>query len=396
MSSFDNIVIVASARTPMGSFQGALSRMTAVDLGITAVRESVRRAGVDPLQVSDVVMGCVLSAGLGQSPARQVGRGAGLSDNASAMTINKVCGSGMKAVMMGAGQLLTGESGLVVAGGMESMSNAPYLLNKVRRGLRLGHVEMQDSLFTDGLEDAYDKHPMGNFAEQTAVRYKISREAMDDFAIASLERARQAIDSGLFASEIVDMEMANGETVTIDEQPGKAKIEKIRQLRPAFSKDGAVTAANSSSISDGAAALVLMREQDAFSQGLQPVARISGFTSHARLPAEFTIAPVPAIQSLLKKLCWTVDDVDLFEINEAFAVVTIVAMQELGLSHDKVNVLGGACALGHPLGASGSRIIVTLLNALQQRGGKKGIASLCIGGGEATAIAVELLHGDKC
>ncbi|AMO56250.1 acetyl-CoA acetyltransferase [Endozoicomonas montiporae] len=392
MRQSDDIVIVASARTPMGSFQGTLSGLSATRLGLEAVRACLERSGVDGQNVSELIMGCVLPAGVGQAPARQVCRGAGLPDSVGTTTINKVCGSGMKAVMTGCAQLMTNESDVVLAGGMESMSNAPYLLKKARQGLRIGHSDLQDSLFTDGLEDAYDKQLMGVFAEQTANRFKVSREAMDEFAIASLKRAQQAIANGWFDNEITPVDAGKAGLVSVDEQPGKAKMEKIRQLRPAFAREGVITAANSSSISDGAAALLLMRESEALSQGLQPVARIKGFTSHARVPAEFTIAPVTAIEQLFDKTGWSADDVDLFEINEAFAVVTLVAMQELGLSHDKVNVFGGACALGHPLGASGARIIVTLLNALQQRGGKRGVASLCIGGGEATAIALELIH----
>ncbi|UYM16110.1 thiolase family protein [Endozoicomonas euniceicola] len=392
MSRSDNIVIVNCARTPMGSFQGSLSGLSAPELGLEAVRASLARSGVDGRHVSELIMGCVLSAGVGQAPARQVCRGAGLPDSIPCTTVDKVCGSGMKAVMTGCAQLLTGESDIVVAGGMESMSNAPYLQKKVRQGLRIGHADLQDSMFTDGLEDAYDRQLMGVFAEQTAIRFKVSREAMDDFAIESLERAQQAIANDWFTNEITPVDAGKAGLVKVDEQPGKARVDKIRKLRPAFAAEGSVTAANSSSISDGAAALILMRESDALARGLQPVARIHGFTSHARIPAEFTIAPVTAIEQLLGKVGWSADQVDLFEINEAFAVVTLVAMQKLGLPHSKVNVFGGACALGHPLGASGARIMVTLINALQQRGGKRGVASLCIGGGEATAIALELIH----
>lgn len=391
MSNLSNIVIVASVRTPMGGFQGELAGFSACQLGVAAVNAALQRSGLASDLITDLVMGCVLPAGLGQSPARQVSRGAGLPDSVHTMTINKVCGSGMKSIMLAASQLMTGESGAVVAGGMESMTNAPYLLEKVRKGLRLGHSEIKDHMFLDGLEDAYDKQLMGYFAEQTAVRFKFSREAMDDFAITSLERARQAQESGWFDNEIVTVTTPSGVEISQDEQPLKARPEKIRQLHPVFARDGAITAANSSSISDGAAVLVLMREEDAVVQGLQPLARIVGFTSHSRMPAEFTIAPVTATRNLLQNLGWQADDVDLFEINEAFAVVTMAAMQELRLDHDKVNVFGGACALGHPLGASGTRIIVTLLNALAKTGGHKGIASLCIGGGEATALAVELL-----
>ena len=392
MSRSDDIVVVNCARTPMGSFQGFLSGLSATELGLEAVRASLERSGVGGHSVSELIMGCVLPAGVGQAPARQVCRGAGLPDSVTCTTVNKVCGSGMKAVMMGCSQLLTGESDVVVAGGMESMSNAPYLLKKARQGLRIGHADLQDSMFVDGLEDAYGGQLMGVFAEQTAVRFRVSRETMDDFAIESLERAQQAIASDWFVNEIVPVDAGKTGLVEVDEQPGKARVDKIRTLRPAFAKDGSVTAANASSISDGAAAMVLMRESEALVQGLQPLARIHGFTSHARVPAEFTIAPVTAIEQLLGKVGWSASEVDLFEINEAFAVVTLVAMQELGLPHSKVNVFGGACALGHPLGASGARIMVTLINALRQRGGKRGVASLCIGGGEATAIALELIH----
>ena len=391
MSHLSNIVIVASVRTPMGGFQGELSGFSACQLGVTAVNTALQRSGLAADRITDLIMGCVLPAGLGQAPARQVCRGAGLSDSVHTMTINKVCGSGMKSVMLAASQLMTGESNAVVAGGMESMTNAPYLLEKVRKGLRLGHGEIKDHMFLDGLEDAYDKQLMGYFAEQTAVRFKFSREAMDDFAIASLERARHAQQNGWFDDEIAAITTPSGVQISQDEQPLKARPEKIRQLRPAFARDGAITAANSSSISDGAAALVLMREDDAIAQGFQPLARIAGFTSHSRMPAEFTIAPVTAIHNLFQTVGWQTDEVDLFEINEAFAVVTMAVMQELKLDHDKVNVFGGACALGHPLGASGARILVTLLNALAKTGGHKGVASLCIGGGEATALAVELL-----
>lgn len=391
MSDQASIVIVSAARTAMGSFQGALSEFTAPKLGAAAIKAAVERSGLEPFQVSEVLMGCVLPAGARQAPARQAARGAGLPDSTATTTINKVCGSGMKTVMLGASQLKLGEADVVVAGGMESMTNAPYLLDKVRGGLRLGHGQVNDHMFTDGLEDADHGIAMGVYAEKTASRFEASREAMDDYALESLNRANQAIESGVFKEEIVSLETRKGLVVDTDEQPGKARPEKIRQLRPAFDKNGAVTAANSSSISDGAAALVLMREEDALEQGLEPIARIKGYQSHAQLPEEFTIAPIGAVDKLLKKLDWQVSDVDLFEINEAFAVVTMTCMQELGIEHDKVNVYGGACALGHPLGASGARIIVTLLNALKQKGGKKGVASLCIGGGEATAIAVEMM-----
>jgi acetyl-CoA C-acetyltransferase len=391
MSDQPSIVIVSAARTPMGAFQGSLSEFSAPSLGAVAIKAAVERSGIDFSAVSEVLMGCVLPAGSKQAPARQAARGAGLDDATCTTTVNKVCGSGMKTVMMGAAQLQLGEADVVVAGGMESMTNAPYLLDKVRSGLRLGHGQVKDHMFTDGLEDAYEGNAMGVFAEQTASRFQASREAMDDYALESLERAKKAISEGAFESEVVALETRKGETVDTDEQPGKARPEKIRKLRPAFDKSGSVTAANSSSISDGAAALVLMREEDAIAQGRQPLARIKGYQSHAQLPAEFTIAPIGAIKKLLDKVDWQVNDVDLFEINEAFAVVTMTCMQELGLDHSKVNIYGGACALGHPLGASGARIIVTLLSALKQRGGTKGVASLCIGGGEATAIAIEMI-----
>lgn len=386
----ESIVIVSAARTPMGGFQGNLSSTTAVDLGTIAIKSALERAGVSPDKVSEVLMGCVLPAGTGQGPARQSALNAGIPVHVPTTTLNKLCGSGMKTVMLGATQLQTGEADMVVAGGMESMTNAPYLLDKARGGMRLGHGQVKDHMFTDGLEDAYRGIAMGVFAQETADRFGLTREAMDDYALTSLERANKALASGAFADEIVPVETRRG-LVEIDEQPGKARPEKIRQLRPAFTKDGTVTAANSSSISDGAAALVLMREEDAKAQGLQPIARILGYQSHAQKPEEFTIAPIDCVRKLLEKIEWQAGDVDLFEINEAFAVVAMMAMRELGLDHSKVNIHGGACALGHPLGASGARILVTLLHALKKTGGKKGIASLCIGGGEATAIAVEML-----
>ncbi len=386
----ESIVIVSAARTPMGGFQGDLSSTTAVGLGTIAIKSVLERAGVAPEKVSEVLMGCVLPAGTGQGPARQSALNAGIPVHVPTTTLNKLCGSGMKTVMLGATQLQTGEADMVVAGGMESMTNAPYLLDKARGGMRLGHGQVKDHMFTDGLEDAYRGIAMGVFAQETADRFGLTREAMDDYALTSLERANKAIESGAFADEIVPVETRKG-LVDIDEQPGKARPEKIRQLRPAFTKDGTVTAANSSSISDGAAALVLMREEDAKAQGLQPIARILGYQSHAQKPEEFTIAPIDCMRKLLEKIDWQAGDVDLFEINEAFAVVAMMAMRELGLDHSKVNINGGACALGHPLGASGARILVTLLHALKKTGGKKGVASLCIGGGEATAIAVEML-----
>lgn len=388
--SQESIVIVSAARTPMGGFQGDLSSMTAVELGTIAIKSALERAGVAPEKVSEVLMGCVLPAGTGQGPARQSTLNAGIPVYVPATTLNKICGSGMKTVMLGATQLKVGEADLVVAGGMESMTNAPYLLDKARGGMRLGHGQIKDHMFTDGLEDAYCGMAMGVFAQETADRFGLTREAMDDYALASLDRANTAIKSGAFTEEIVPVETQKG-LVEIDEQPGKARPEKVRRLRPAFTKDGTVTAANSSSISDGAAALILMRERDAKACGLQPIARISGYQSHAQKPEEFTIAPVGCIRKLLEKIDWQIHDVDLFEVNEAFAVVAMMAIRELALDHDKVNINGGACALGHPLGASGARILVTLLHALKKTGGCKGIASLCIGGGEATAIAVEMV-----
>ncbi|MGB0360082.1 MAG: thiolase family protein [Endozoicomonas sp.] len=386
----ENIVIVSAARTPMGSFQGELSSVSVVELGTVAIRAALKRAGVTPDQVSEVLMGCVLPAGTGQAPARQSAIGAGIPVSVPTTTVNKLCGSGMKTIMLGVSQLKTGEVDLVVAGGMESMTNAPYLLDQARSGIRIGHGQVKDHMFTDGLEDAYTGQAMGVFAQQTADRFDLTREEMDDYALLSLERANKAIESGVFVDEIVPVETWKG-LVETDEQPGKARPEKIRQLRSAFTKNGTVTAANSSSISDGAAALVLMRESDAVKKGLQAVARIISYQSHAQKPEEFTIAPVDCMRKLLAKIDWKVSDVDLFEINEAFAVVAMLAIRELGLSHDKVNIYGGACALGHPLGASGVRILVTLLNALKKTGGKKGVASLCIGGGEATAIAIEMI-----
>jgi acetyl-CoA C-acetyltransferase len=345
--------------------------------------------------VDETIMGCVLPAGLGQAPARQASIGAGIPRSVGCTTINKMCGSGMRAVMFGYDAIVAGSSNIVVAGGMESMSNAPYLLPKVRVGMRLGHGEMLDHMFFDGLEDAYEKgRLMGSFAEDCARKYQFSREAQDAYAIASLTRAQQAITSGAFKAEITPVDVMNGKEskrIEIDEQPGKAKLDKIPQLRPAFAKDGTVTAANSSSISDGAAAVVLTSQTEAQARGLKPWARILGHSTHAHEPGWFTTAPVFAIQKLMKRLGWSDADVDLYEINEAFAVVAMAAMHELKLSHDKVNVRGGACALGHPIGASGARIIVTLMHALRDLGKRRGIASLCIGGGEATAVAIELI-----
>lgn len=392
----DPVVIVSMARTPMGGFQGELKDKTAPELGAAAIKGAVERAQLDPNAIEEVMFGCVLPAGLGQAPARQAALGAGLNKHTVCTTVNKMCGSGMQTVIMAHDALLAGSVKVIVAGGMESMSNAPYLLDKARAGYRMGHGKVIDHMFFDGLEDAYDKgRLMGTFAEDSAQAYGFSRQEQDDFAIQSLERAQQAMQQGVFSDEIVAVEVAQRkQTVTIseDEQPPKADVSKIRQLRPAFSKDGTVTAANSSSISDGAAALVLMRESEAKQRGLTPMAAIRGHSAYAAEPHLFTTAPVGAINKLMQRTGWSLDQVDLFEINEAFAVVTMIAMRELNLAEDKVNIRGGACALGHPIGASGARIIVTLLSALKQHNKRYGVASLCIGGGEATALAVELLN----
>ncbi len=387
----DPIVIAAAVRTPMGGFQGAFSGVTAPQLGAVAIAGALARAGVAGEAVDEALMGNVLPAGLGQAPARQAALGAGLPQSVPCTTISKVCGSGMKAVMLGHDLIAAGSASIVVAGGMESMSNAPYLLDRARSGYRLGHGRALDHMFLDGLEDAYDKgRLMGTFAEDTARHFQFSRQMQDDYALASLDRAKAAIASGAFVDEIAPVTVG-GAQVSVDEQPGKARPDKIPQLKPAFHPQGTVTAANSSSISDGAAALVLMRLSEARQRGVTPLATIVGHASHARAPAWFTTAPVGAVEALMQKTGWSLNQVDLFEINEAFAVVALVAMRELGLSHDKVNVNGGACALGHPIGASGARILVTLLAALRQRGLRRGVATLCIGGGEATAMAVELL-----
>ncbi|RQO72971.1 acetyl-CoA C-acetyltransferase [Aquitalea sp. FJL05] len=395
MQQQESIVIVGMARTAMGGFQGMFAGQSASQLGAAAIRAAVERSGVPATEVDEVIMGCVLPAGQGQAPARQAALGAGLPLAAGCTTINKMCGSGMKAAMLAHDLLLAGSASVMVAGGMESMSNSPYLIPKARGGLRLGHGEIKDHMFLDGLEDAYDKGKlMGVFAENCAGEYGFSREAQDAFAIASLTRAQEAIAAGRFREEITPVLVAgkNGEqALDIDEQPLKARLDKIASLKPAFREDGTVTAANSSSISDGAAALVLMTASEAARRGLKPLARLLAHATHAQEPGLFTTAPVGAIRKLLAKTGWTVGDVDLFEINEAFAVVTMAAMHDLALPHDKVNVHGGACALGHPIGASGARVMVTLLSALRQHGGKRGVASLCIGGGEATAVALELL-----
>ncbi len=392
----DPVVIAGMARTAMGGFQGDLKDVAAPQLGATAIKAAVERAGLEASDIDEVIMGCVLPAGLGQAPARQASIGAGLPQSTGCTTINKVCGSGMKAAMLAHDLIAIGTNRIMIAGGMESMSNAPYLLDKARGGYRLGHGKTLDHMFLDGLEDAYDRgRLMGTFAEDCAEKYQFSREAQDAFALASLERAKAAIEGGKFAGEIapVTVKGRGGDTVIDqDEQPLKARPEKIPTLKPAFRDKGTVTAANSSSISDGAAALVLMRLSEAERRGLTPLAAIRGHATHAQAPAWFTTAPVKAIGNLLDKLDWRASEVDLFEINEAFAVVAMAAMRELSLPHDKVNIHGGACALGHPIGASGARIVVSLLAALAQNGLKRGVASLCIGGGEATALAVEMLQ----
>ncbi|KVD01325.1 acetyl-CoA acetyltransferase [Burkholderia ubonensis] len=391
----DPIVIVGAARTPMGGFQGDLAAATASELGAVAIRAALERAGVPAGQVDEIVFGCVLPAGQGQAPARQAALKAGLPLAAGATTVNKMCGSGMKAAMFAHDLLVAGSADVLVAGGMESMSNAPYLLPKARGGYRMGHGQVLDHMFLDGLEDAYDKgRLMGTFAEDCAAAYGFTRDAQDAFAIASLTRAQQAIESGRFAAEVAPVQVRAGKidtVVSIDEQPGKAKLDKIPALKPAFREGGTVTAANSSSISDGAAALVLMRRSEAQKRGLTPKAVIVGHSTYADKPALFPTAPVGALRKLSEKTGWALRDVDLFEINEAFAVVAMAAMRDLDLPHDKVNVHGGACALGHPIGASGARVMVTLLAALETHGLRRGVASLCIGGGEATAIAIERL-----
>ncbi len=394
--SEDPIVIAGAARTPMGGFQGDLNSLSAPQLGSAAISAGLERAGVAAGDVDEVLMGCVLPAGQGQAPARQAALGAGVPLAVGCTTINKMCGSGMKAAMLAHDSILAGTNDVVVAGGMESMSNAPYLMPKARGGLRMGHGEVKDHMFLDGLEDAYDKgRLMGTFAEDTAAHFGFTREQQDAFAIESLRRAQRSVDDGTFDAEVVPVAVKTrkGENaITHDEQPHKANLEKIPQLRAAFRDGGTVTAANSSSISDGGAALVLMRMSTAEKKGLAPLARIVGHATFAQEPAWFTTAPIHATRNLLEKIGWAGREVDLFEINEAFAVVTMAAMRELDLAHEKVNVHGGACALGHPVGASGARILVTLLNALRKYDLRRGVASLCIGGGEATAMAVERLH----
>lgn len=392
----DPIVIVSAVRTPMGGLQGDLKSLTAPQLGSAAIRGAVERAGIDAASVEQVLFGCVLPAGQGQAPARQAALGAGLDKHTTCTTLNKMCGSGMQAAIMAHDLLLAGTADVVVAGGMESMTNAPYLLDKARGGYRMGHGKIIDHMFMDGLEDAYDKgRLMGTFAEDCAQANAFSREAQDQFAIASLTRAQDAIKSGRFAAEIVPVEVTEGKEKRLikdDEQPPKARLDKIPQLKPAFREGGTVTAANSSSISDGAAALVLMRRSEADKRGLKPLAVIHGHAAFADTPALFPTAPIGAIDKLMKRTGWDLAEVDLFEINEAFAVVTLAAMKHLDLPHDKVNIHGGACALGHPIGASGARILVTLLSALRQNNLRRGVAAICIGGGEATAMAVECLY----
>ncbi|CAN7467060.1 MULTISPECIES: acetyl-CoA C-acyltransferase [Ensifer] len=393
MDKLDPVVIVSAARTPMGAFQGGLKDLTAPEIGAIALKAALARAGLDA--VDEVLMGNVLPAGVGQNPARQAALGAGLGMETPSTTISKVCGSGMKALMLGHDTLLSGGATALAVGGMESMTNAPYLLPKARGGFRLGHGEVKDHMFLDGLEDAYSGRLMGTYAEDTAEHYQFSREDQDAFALRSLERAVKALEDGSFAEETVAINGAGKrQTVTLDhdEQPGKADPAKIPKLKPAFRENGSVTAANSSSISDGAAALILMRASEAEKRGLTPLAIVAGHAGHAQEPAWFTTAPIGAIEKLLSKLDWEKNSVGLYEINEAFAVVAMAAVRDLGLSDDIVNIHGGACALGHPIGASGARIIVTLLHAMRAKGVRRGIASLCIGGGEATAVGLELLQ----
>ena len=392
----DPVVIVGASRTPLGGFGGDLSPLSAPELGAVAISDAITKSGIKITDVNEVIMGVVLPAGQGQAPARQASIGAGIPKAVGATTINKMCGSGMKATMLAHDNILSGSHEIMVAGGMESMSNAPYLLPDARSGMRMGHGQLKDHMFLDGLEDAYDKGTlMGVYAENTAEAYQFTRDAQDEFSITSLKRALLASENGYFSDEIVPITVQSRKAKTViksDEQPRNARPEKIPELRPAFREHGTVTAANSSSISDGAAALILVRRSEAEKQGLTPLAAILGHATHAQDPEWFTTAPIEAINKVLEKASWNKDEVDLFEINEAFAVVTMAAMKDLGLSHDKVNVHGGACALGHPVGATGARIIVTLLHALSRYDLKKGVASLCIGGGEATAIAIERLN----
>ena len=388
------IAILSAARTPMAGMMGSLSSVTATELGATAIKSALLKAGLDADGVDEVIMGCVLTAGMGQAPARQAALSAGINQSTPCTTLNKVCGSGMMSVMMAGNALRSGQSKAIVAGGMESMSRAPYLIPQGRQGYRFGSAEMLDHMQYDGLQDAYQNVPMGNFAETCASQYQFSRDDQDAYAIESLRRANIAIDQGLFDAEIAPVIIVGrqGEIIIdTDEQPGKARPDKIPLLRPAFQKDGTVTAANASSISDGAAAITLMMVDEAEARGLKPIAVIQGYDQSAQEPEWFTTAPITAIKKTLARVGWSVEDVDLWEVNEAFAVVAMAAMRELGIDHNKLNVNGGACALGHPIGASGSRIIVTLIHALRQQGAKKGIASLCIGGGEATAMAIEIV-----
>ena len=394
MSNHDPVVIVSAKRTPLGGFQGSLSSVSAPDLGATAIKSAIESAGITGTDIDEVIMGCVLPAGLGQAPARQAAIKAGVQLSAGATTINKVCGSGMKAAMMANDFIQAGSINIAVVGGLESMTNAPYMLPNARGGMRMGHGKAMDHMFLDGLEDAYQGKAMGCFAQDTADEFKFTRESLDEYAIRSLTRAQEAIASGRFDNEIAPVTYSTRKgdiTVSVDEQPGAARIDKIPTLRPAFAKDGTITAANSSSISDGAAALVMMKLSEAERRGLKPLAKMVSHATNSIEPEKFTTAPIGAMESALEKAGWSTSDVDLFEINEAFAMVTMAAMREMSLPAEKVNVHGGACALGHPLGASGARIIVTLLHALQNKGLKKGLASLCIGGGEATAITVEML-----
>ncbi|MFL6733214.1 MAG: acetyl-CoA C-acyltransferase [Sphingomicrobium sp.] len=391
----DPTVILSYARTPMGAMQGALADVSATELGATAVKAAVERAGVSGDDIDRIYMGCVLPAGLGQAPARQAALKAGLPKSVQATTVNKVCGSGMQTVIMGDEALMSGNADFIIAGGMESMTNAPYLLKKHRSGARIGHDTAYDHMFLDGLEDAYEEgRAMGSFAQCTADEYQLTRQQMDDYAIESLRRAKDAIDNGGFGDEIVPVviQSRKGETIVdTDEAPGRGRPDKIPQLKPAFAKEGTITAATSSSISDGAAAVVLTRESLAREKGLQPVARVVATAAHAREPSEFTIAPVGAIEKVLAKAGWKAGEVDLWEVNEAFACVAMFAMKDLGIPHEKINIHGGATALGHPIGASGTRILVTLINALKQKGAKRGVASLCIGGGEGTPVAIDLI-----
>ncbi len=394
MSSSDPIVIVSAIRTPMGGFGGCLANITATELGANAIKGALAQVNIANDQIDEVIMGCVLPAGLKQAPARQAAISANLALSTVCTTINKVCGSGMKAAMQAHDALLAGSIDVAIAGGMESMSNAPYILPKARSGMRMGHGQVIDHMMLDGLENAYDGISMGCFAQETADAASFTREAMDEFAIRSLSRANQAIDSGSFKNEITPITVKSRrseEVIDTDEQPGNARPDKIPSLRAAFKKDGTITAANSSSISDGAAALVMMKLSEAEKRGLTPLCKVAAHATHAQAPAEFTVAPVGAMKKVLAKANWTIDDVDLFEINEAFAMVTMLAVKNLSLDVNKVNIHGGACALGHPLGASGARIMVTLIHALKNKGLNKGVASLCIGGGEATAIALEVI-----